>query len=186
MCVFEKRKRENMNEIKETKSSTEKNAIKRFKDFPLDNQIKRALSELGFQSPLEVQSETIPKILAGKDLIVKSQTGSGKTAAFAIPLCEKVDLELEAAQVLVLAPTRELVDQVREDFDDIGRYKGVTNCALYGKQPMEKQRKELRTKPHVIVATPGRMLDHLKNKNIKLNEVKYLVIDEADEMLIMG
>jgi ATP-dependent RNA helicase DeaD len=175
-----------MSEIKGKNQSVEKNEVKRFKDFPLDNQIKRALSELGFQSPLEVQSEAIPKILEGKDLIVKSQTGSGKTAAFAIPLCEKVDTELEAVQVLVLAPTRELVDQVREDFEDIGRHKGVRNCALYGKQPMERQRRELKTNPHVIVATPGRMLDHLKNRNVKLNEVKYLVIDEADEMLIMG
>lgn len=159
---------------------------KRFKDYPLDNQIKRALSELGFQSPLEVQEETIPKILEGKDLVVKSQTGSGKTASFAIPLCEKVDLEVEAPQVLVLAPTRELVDQVKEDFEDIGRYKGVRCCALYGKQPIERQRKELKTNPHVIVATPGRMLDHLKNRNVKLENVQYLVIDEADEMLIMG
>lgn len=160
--------------------------IKKFKEYPLDNQIKRALSELGFQTPLEVQQETIPKILEGEDLVVKSQTGSGKTASFAIPLCEKVDLEVEAAQVLVLAPTRELVDQVRDDFEDIGRYKGVKSLALYGKQPMERQRRDLKSNPHVIVATPGRMLDHIKNRNIKLGEIKYLVIDEADEMLIMG
>lgn len=165
---------------------SEKMEIKRFKDFPLDNQIKRALSELGFQTPMEVQTETIPKILEGKDLIVKSQTGSGKTAAFAIPLCEKIDTELDAVQAVILLPTRELASQVREDIDDIGRYKGVKSCVLYGKQPMEQQRRELKEKPHIVVATPGRLLDHLKSKNVKLKDLKYLVIDEADEMLIMG
>lgn len=165
---------------------SENKQIEKFKDFPLDNQIKRALGELGFVRPLEVQSAVIPKILEGKDLIVQSQTGSGKTAAFAIPLCEKIDVELEAVQVLVLAPTRELAAQVKEDFADIGKFKGVQCCAIYGQQPMEQQRRELKKHPHVVVATPGRMLDHLLNKNVKLNNLKYLVIDEADEMLIMG
>lgn len=164
----------------------EKQDIEKFKDFPLDNEIKRALSELGFKKPLEVQAKVIPMILAGKDLIVKSQTGSGKTAAFAIPLCQKIDVELESPQVLVLTPTRELTVQVKEDMADIGKYTGLKFCAVYGNQPMDVQRKELKQKPHVIVATPGRMMDHLKNKNVKLHDIKYLVIDEADEMLIMG
>jgi ATP-dependent RNA helicase DeaD len=160
--------------------------VQKFKDFPLDNQIKRALGELGFLNPLEVQTVVIPMILEGKDLIVKSQTGSGKTAAFAIPLCEKIDVELQTPQVLVLTPTRELAAQVKSDIADIGKFKGVTCCAVYGQQPMEQQRKDLKKKPHVIVATPGRMMDHLLNKNVKLHDVKYLVIDEADEMVIMG
>jgi superfamily II DNA/RNA helicase len=163
-----------------------KKNVTRFKDFPIDNQIKRALSELGFQKPLEVQIEVVPKILEGKDLIVQAQTGSGKTAAFAIPLCEKVDVTLEAPQVIVLAPTRELAVQIKEDIHDIGRYKGVTTAVVYGKQPIQYQRKELKKKPHVIVGTPGRMMDHVLRKNVKLHDVKYLVIDEADEMLIMG
>lgn len=172
-----------MNDVKEIQ---EKN-IEKFKDYPLDNEIKKALSELGFKKPLEVQSKVIPMILEDKDLIVKSQTGSGKTAAFAIPLCQKVDVELVSPQVLVLAPTRELTEQVKVDFAEIGKYKGVKCCALYGKQPMEFQRKELKQNtPHVIVATPGRMMDHILNKNVKLNNIKYLVIDEADEMLLMG
>lgn len=161
-------------------------AIEKFKDYPLDNNIKKALSELGFKKPLEVQAKVIPMILADKDLIVKSQTGSGKTAAFAIPLCQKIDVELESPQVLVLTPTRELTVQVKEDMADIGKYTGLKFCAIYGNQPMDMQRKELKLKPHVIVATPGRMMDHLKNKNVKLHDIKYLVIDEADEMLIMG
>ncbi|MBE0451558.1 MAG: DEAD/DEAH box helicase [Clostridia bacterium] len=160
--------------------------IESFKDFPLDNQIKRAISELGFQKPLEVQVKTIPMILEGKDLIVKSQTGSGKTAAFSIPLCEKADAELDRPQVLILTPTRELTAQVKEDISEIGKYKGLKFCALYGKQPMELQRKELKQNPHVIVATPGRMMDHILNKNVKLQDIKYLVIDEADEMFLMG
>ncbi len=172
-----------MNEIKELQETN----IEKFKDYPLDSSIKRALSELGFKQPLEVQAKVIPMILEGKDLIVKSQTGSGKTAAFAIPLCEKIDVELESPQVLVLSPTRELTEQVKQDIYDIGKYKGLKCCALYGKQPMEQQRKELKQNtPHVIVATPGRMMDHILNKNVKLHDIKYLVIDEADEMLIMG
>jgi superfamily II DNA/RNA helicase len=160
--------------------------IERFKDYPIDSLLKRALSELGFTTPLEVQEKTFPLIMNDNDLIVQSQTGSGKTAAFAIPLCEKVDVTLERTQVVVLAPTRELATQVKEDFEDIGKYKGIRFSLLVGKQPMEFQRKELKTNPHVIIATPGRMMDHIKNKNIKLQEVKNLVIDEADEMFIMG
>ncbi|MFV0517417.1 MAG: DEAD/DEAH box helicase [Aminipila sp.] len=160
--------------------------IEKFKDYPLDNDIKRALSELGFKKPLEVQEKVIPMILEDKDLIVKSQTGSGKTAAFGIPLCEKVDIELEKAQVLILTPTRELTEQVKEDIEDIGKYKGVKCCALYGKELIQIQRKALKENPHIIVATPGRLMDHLLNKNIRFSELKYLVIDEADEMLMMG
>ncbi len=165
----------------------ETNRLTKFKDYPLSNEIKRALSELGFKQPLEVQAKTIPMILDGKDLIVKSQTGSGKTAAFAIPICEKIDVKLESPQVLVLTPTRELTEQVKDDFADISKYKELKCLALYGKQPMADQRKELKKNtPHVIVATPGRMMDHILNKNVKLQNIKYLVIDEADEMLIMG
>jgi len=160
--------------------------IKKFKDYPLNNQIKRALSELGFTYPLEVQVKTFPLIMEGKDLIVMSQTGSGKTAAFAIPLSESIDLEVKRPQVLILAPTRELALQVKEDIDDIVKYTEIKTCVLFGKQPMEIQRKELKNNPQIIIATPGRMMDHILNKNVKLDEVKYLVIDEADEMFIMG
>ena len=158
----------------------------KFKDYPLDNQIKRALSELGFQSPLEVQEEAIPKILEGKNLTVKSRTGSGKTGAFAIPICEMIDSDLEAVQAVIMAPTRELAQQVREDINDIGKYKGIKSIALYGNQLMEIQRKALKDVPHVIVSTPGRLMDHIMNKNVKLGSVKFLILDEADEMLLMG
>ncbi len=171
-----------MNNVKDM---PEKN-IGRFKDYPLDNEIKRGLSDLGFKNPLEVQAKVIPMILDGKDLIVQSQTGSGKTAAFAIPICQKIDAELERPQALVLTPTRELAMQVKSDFSQIGKYTDLKFCAIYGGKPIVEQRKELKQNPHVIVSTPGRMLDHLMNKNVKLDDIKFLVIDEADEMLIMG
>lgn len=160
--------------------------MKYFKEYPLDPQIKRALAKLEFEQALEVQEKTIPLILEGKDLIVKSQTGSGKTAAFSIPICEKIDVTLEKTQALILTPTRELALQVKDDLQSIGMFKGVTTCVLIGKEPMMEQRKALKKNPHVIVATPGRLMDHLINKNIKLDHVKHFVIDEADEMLLMG
>ena len=171
---------------KELNETIQASLREKFKEYPLDNQIKRALSELGFITPLEVQEKTFPMIMEDKDLIVQSQTGSGKTAAFGIPLCEKIDKTLEKPQVLVLTPTRELAMQVKEDLYDIGKYIPLNFCVLFGKQPMEVQRKELKKNPQVIVATPGRMMDHILNKNVKLDDIKYLVIDEADEMFIMG
>lgn len=158
----------------------------KFKEYELDQRIKRGLSEMGFSKPLEVQAETIPMILDGQDLIVQSQTGSGKTAAFGIPVCERIDETLEATQVLVLAPTRELTTQVREELAAIGKYKDITSVCIVGKESMQEQRRALKQRPHIIVATPGRMMDHIINKNVKLENVKYLIIDEADEMFIMG
>ena len=158
----------------------------KFKEYTLDNRIKRGLSEMGFIKPLEVQVETIPRIFNGEDLIVKSQTGSGKTAAFGIPVCEMIDETLEASQVLVLAPTRELTSQVRDELAAIGQYKDITSVSIVGKEPMQDQRRALKQRPHIIVATPGRMMDHIINKNVKLENIKYLIIDEADEMFIMG
>lgn len=160
--------------------------MKHFKEYPLSPSIQKALSKLEYITMLEVQEKSIPLILEDKDLIVQSQTGSGKTAAFAIPICEKIDLTLEHSQAIVLTPTRELALQVKDEIQSIGMYKGVTVCALIGKEPMMEQRKALKKNPHVIVATPGRLMDHITNKNIKLNAIRYFVIDEADEMLLMG
>ncbi|MGB3366464.1 MAG: DEAD/DEAH box helicase [Acidaminobacteraceae bacterium] len=159
---------------------------KSFKDYGFDERILKALDALEYENPLEVQHATIDKIMAKKDLIVKSQTGSGKTAAFAIPLCEQIDEEKDAIQVLVLAPTRELVVQVKEDINSIGRFKGIRTLAIYGKESIVEQRNELKKMPHVVVATPGRMMDHIIRRNVKLKELKFLVVDEADEMFLMG
>ncbi|BEP29869.1 DEAD/DEAH box helicase [Helicovermis profundi] len=156
----------------------------KFKNLNISSEIKHALSDLGFTDTLKVQESAFESIIDEKDLIVMSQTGSGKTAAFAIPIIEKIDMSVSKAQAIILVPTRELALQVKEDFDDISKYKNVKSIALYGKEDMQVQRKKLKIVNHVIVSTPGRLMDHLIKGNV--NEIKYLVIDEADEMLIMG
>lgn len=158
----------------------------KFKEMSLKNETKHALSEMGLLSPLPVQLEAIPLIMSKKDLVVSAPTGSGKTAAYAIPLIEQIDIALPVVQVVVLVPTRELAEQVAEEFLHLGRYHEVRVLAMYGKQPIEIQRKALKKAPHVIVATPGRLLDHLNKRNLKLSDVFSLVLDEADEMLLMG
>ncbi|MEQ6378619.1 DEAD/DEAH box helicase [Bacillaceae bacterium S4-13-56] len=157
-----------------------------FNNYKLSNEILKALSALGYSSPTKVQQKVIPEALLGHDLIVQSQTGSGKTAAFAIPICEKVDWEENKPQALILSPTRELAAQVAEDFTNIGRFKRIKVTAVYGKQSFAKQQLELKQKVHVVVGTPGRVLDHMEKGTLILDKIEYLVIDEADEMLNMG
>ncbi len=157
-----------------------------FETYQLSNEIKEALDKLGYTKPTEVQEKVIPKALAKQDLIVKSQTGSGKTAAFGIPICERVEWEENKPQALVLTPTRELADQVKEDITNIGRLKRVRVAAVYGKHPFRFQQEELRQKCHVVVGTPGRVLDHIERGTLKLEKISCLVLDEADEMLNMG
>jgi len=125
-------------------------------------------------------------MLAKRDLVVKSQTGSGKTASYAIPICESIDWIENKPQVLILTPTRELAAQVKDDFINIGRYKRIKATVIYGKQPFAKQKLELNQKMHVVVGTPGRILDHIGKGTLPLDKINYLVIDEADEMLNMG
>ncbi|GBG55385.1 ATP-dependent RNA helicase DbpA [Sporomusaceae bacterium FL31] len=148
--------------------------------------IVEALKALGYEKLTKVQEEVIPLVLAQKDIIVKSQTGSGKTAAFAIPVCEKIEIEQKNPQVLVLTPTRELAVQLKQDISNIGRFRGIRCAAIFGGQPMEIQRRELRQRVHVIVGTPGRTLDHIAKNTLDLKEVQYFIIDEADRMLDMG
>lgn len=157
-----------------------------FSDYIFSEEIAKALKDLGYESLTRVQEEVIPLVLAQKDIIVRSQTGSGKTAAFAIPICDKIVIEQKNPQVLVLTPTRELAVQIKQDISNIGRFKRIRCAAVFGRQPMEIQRRELRQRVHVIVGTPGRTLDHIERGNISLEEVQYLVIDEADKMLDMG
>lgn len=158
----------------------------KFKEMPLSSPMKHALSELGFISPLPVQEQSIPLILDKKDLIASAPTGSGKTAGYAIPILESLDYALEAVQAVILVPTRELAEQVHEEIAQLGKYLGVRSVALYGKQPIEVQRKALKQRPHVVVATPGRLVDHLEKRNLKLSTVSFFVLDEADELLLMG
>jgi superfamily II DNA/RNA helicase len=161
-------------------------SINSFEDFKLSNEIKRALDVLKYETPTKVQSEAIPAAMNGQDLVVKSQTGSGKTASFAIPVCEMVTWEEKKPQALILTPTRELAVQVREDITNIGRFKRIKAMAVYGKEPFAKQKEVLKQKTHVVVGTPGRIMDHIKRGTLELGQIKYLIIDEADEMLNMG
>ncbi|GMK48184.1 ATP-dependent RNA helicase DbpA [Paenibacillus glycanilyticus] len=152
----------------------------------LSKEITTALSSLGFDTPTEVQAKVIPIALEKRDLVVKSQTGSGKTAAYGIPLCELVEWNENKPQALILTPTRELAVQVTEDITNIGRFKRIKATALYGKSPFHIQKAELKQRTHMVVGTPGRVLDHIDRGTLALDKLAYLVIDEADEMLNMG
>lgn len=157
-----------------------------FSQYNLSEDILRALAGLGYKSPTLVQQQVMPVMLEGRDVIVKSQTGSGKTASFAIPIIEKIDWEENRPQALVITPTRELAMQVKEDFFNLGRFKRMKVSALIGKAPFRIQEKELKQKTHVVVGTPGRIIDHMERDTVDFSALKYLVIDEADEMLRMG
>ena len=157
-----------------------------FHQFHLDDFILKSLKELNYKKPMEVQEKVIPCILNKKDAIVKSKTGSGKTASFAIPICNEIIWEENQAQALILTPTRELAIQIQEDMVHIGLYKRLKTTALYGRTPYKTQLQELKQKVHAVVGTPGRVLDHIKRGSFITNNIKYLVIDEADEMLNMG
>ena len=146
-----------------------------FKDYKLSDEILKSLEMLNFKSPTEVQSKVIPVALENRDILVKSQTGSGKTATFGIPLCEMVDWDENKPQALVLAPTRELAIQVKDDISKMGRFKRIKTCALYGKSSFVAQEKELKQKTHIVVGTPGRTIDHIKEGTFVTDNIKYLV-----------
>jgi len=145
-----------------------------------------SLDAKGYRAPTEVQFETIPRALTGKDLVVQSRTGTGKTAAFGIPIVERLDLNRDSAQALVLAPTRELAVQVAQELSDIGRGRGARVAAIYGGDSMDRQLEGIRAGAQVIVGTPGRVLDHLRRRTLRFDDVRMLVLDEADRMLDMG
>ncbi|MGJ3547733.1 ATP-dependent RNA helicase DbpA, partial [Bacillus subtilis] len=157
-----------------------------FKNYQISHDILRALEGLGYREPTKVQQSVIPAALERKDLVVKSQTGSGKTASFGIPLCELADWDENKPQALILTPTRELAVQVKEDITNIGRFKRIKATAVFGKSSFDKQKAELKQKSHIVVGTPGRVLDHIEKGTLPLDRLSYLVIDEADEMLNMG
>lgn len=152
----------------------------------LSEEIKKALRGLNYKKLTKVQEEVIPLVLEGHDLVVKSKTGSGKTAAFGIPICEKIDWLINKPQVLILTPTRELCVQVKEDLTNIGRYKRIKVAAIYGRHSFQEQKMELKQKTHIIVGTPGRVKDHIEKGTMNLTSIKYLVIDEGDIMFNMG
>ena len=157
-----------------------------FTNYKLSDEVVKAIQSLGYNHPTEVQQKVIPLALEKRDLVVRSQTGSGKTASYGIPICEMVDWLENKPQVLILTPTRELAVQVKEDITNIGRLKRIKAIAIYGRHPFSIQKTELKQKNHVVVGTPGRILDHIERGTLPLQQLKCLVIDEADEMLNMG
>lgn len=162
---------------------------KGFSELGLSDNLLKALSDMNFVNPSAIQKEAIPQVLAGNDIIAKAPTGSGKTAAFAIPIIEKLDLnpENKLIQALVLCPTRELAIQVHREFEKLTKYfENVSVVSVYGGQNIEKQLSALKKEPQIIVATPGRLMDHLRRGSINLNLAHTVVLDEADEMLDMG
>lgn len=157
-----------------------------FHDLELSRQVLQATADMGFEEATPIQEQTIPAVMAGRDVIGQAQTGTGKTAAFGIPLVEKAELEKENVGGLVITPTRELAVQVAEEINRIGQFKGVRALPIYGGQDISRQIKALKTKPQIIVGTPGRLMDHMRRKTVRLQQIKMVVLDEADEMLNMG
>ncbi|WP_396653062.1 degradosome RNA helicase CshA [Metabacillus arenae] len=146
----------------------------------------KAIHRMGFEEATPIQSETIPLGLQHKDVIGQAQTGTGKTAAFGLPLIEKIDIDNPNIQAIVIAPTRELAIQVSEELYKFTFYKRARVLPIYGGQDISRQIRSLKKHPHIIVGTPGRLIDHINRKTIKLNAVNTVVLDEADEMLNMG
>ncbi len=161
--------------------------VESFAELGLSEGLLKTLSEIGYETPSPIQAECIPILLQGRDLIGQAQTGTGKTAAFALPLMEQIDVKLTKPQALVLTPTRELAIQVAEALQSYARnLPGFHVLPIYGGQSYTIQLKQLSRGAHVIVGTPGRVMDHLERKTLNLDNLKTLVLDEADEMLRMG
>lgn len=157
-----------------------------FQDLGLHPQLVQAVTERGYTTPTPIQSEMIPLMLAGADVIGQAQTGTGKTAAFALPVLHNMESDQSAIKCMVLAPTRELAMQVANAFHDYGNIRGVRVLAVYGGQPYERQKRRIKKGLDVVVGTPGRMLDLINQKVLNLSRVETVVLDEADEMLSMG
>jgi ATP-dependent RNA helicase DeaD len=161
--------------------------VKKYSELGLSPELMKAMEKKGYVQATPVQAGAIPFFMDWKDVIAKAPTGTGKTFAFGIPMVEHVSPESTAVQALVLAPTRELAIQIQEDLRDLYFYKeGVRSVCLYGGQPIERQITQLKKKPQIVVATPGRLMDHMKRHTVRLNKVETVVLDEADRMLDMG
>ena len=158
-----------------------------FEEMDLSKEVLRAIKDMGFTTPSTVQAKTIPLMMSGADVNAIAPTGTGKTCAFGIPMLEYVQLNEPEVQEVVLAPTRELALQIGDELTNLAKYiKGCRIAVLYGGQPIPKQLAALKRKPQILVATPGRLLDHMNRGNVHLNAVHTMVLDEADEMLNMG
>ena len=165
----------------------EVNEIVRYDELKLSPEIMRALEKKGYVQATPVQGGAIPYFMEWRDVIAKAPTGTGKTFAFGIPMVEHIDPQEDAVQGLVLAPTRELAIQIMAELRDLCEFKeGVRAVVLYGGQPIDKQITQLKKRPQIVVATPGRLMDHMKRRTVRLDRVQTVVLDEADRMLDMG
>jgi ATP-dependent RNA helicase DeaD len=160
--------------------------LKNFNEFGLEPSVLRAITEMGFEESTPIQEKAMPIAMDNRDLIGQAQTGTGKTAAFGIPLVNKIDVKEERIVALIMCPTRELAIQVAEEIEKLGRFKGIRSLPIYGGQDIVKQIRALKKKPQIIIGTPGRLLDHINRKTVKLDDVQTVILDEADEMLDMG
>ncbi|QRQ99593.1 DEAD/DEAH box helicase [Dyadobacter sandarakinus] len=161
--------------------------IESFSELGLSENIMKALDEMGFVKPSPIQAQGIPAVMQGSDVIGQAQTGTGKTAAFGIPVLERIDTSVNAVQALILCPTRELAVQVSEELGRLGKFeRGVRIEAIYGGDSIDRQIRSLKKGVHIVVGTPGRVMDHMERRTLKFDEVRMMVLDEADEMLDMG
>lgn len=159
----------------------------KFEEFALSDNIKRALADCGYIEATDIQAQTIPCILEGRDVIGQSKTGTGKTASYSLPMLEKIDPKSRKVQAIVLCPTRELAVQVTDEIRKFNKYQeGIRSVTIYGGQSIETQIRALKGGVQVVIGTPGRVMDHMRRKTLKLDQVKMVVLDEADEMLNMG
>lgn len=162
--------------------------LEKFQELQVSDVIIRALNEMGFEEPTPIQAGSIPTALSGRDMIGQAQTGTGKTAAYGIPVLEKILAAPESTelQAIILSPTRELAMQVAEEINHLAQFTSIQALPIYGGQDIERQLRRLRKNPQIVVATPGRLIDHMKRGTIRLNAISSIVLDEADEMLDMG
>jgi len=157
-----------------------------FKDLQLSGNMQKGIEDIGFEEPTPIQSQAIPFIMEGRDVIGQAQTGTGKTAAFGIPALEMIEPDVMRVQVLVLCPTRELANQVADELNKLSRYKDIKILPVYGGQSINRQIRALKKGVQIVIGTPGRILDHIERKTLNINNVSMVVLDEADEMLDMG
>ncbi len=157
-----------------------------FAELGLTETTLKALNDLGYEEPTAIQAQTIPLLIEGRDMIAQAQTGTGKTAAFALPILERLNLTQSTPQALILTPTRELAIQVAEAFHSYSKFHRINVLPVYGGQPIERQLRALERGVQVVVGTPGRLLDHIRRGTLPLGQIRFLVLDEADEMLAMG
>ena len=157
-----------------------------FGEIPVSLPVARSLAAMGYREPTPIQAEVIPLVQSGRDVVGQAQTGTGKTASFGIPLVEMVDTQSPDIQALVLTPTRELAMQVSNELIRLGEYRGVKTVAVYGGQAMSKQLTALSQSSHIVVATPGRLMDHMERGTVRLDQIRTAVLDEADQMLDIG